>query len=119
MKAYDRDKEMIKAEIDDNQGTDIMEKMLLERREWVNEQRGVFGKPPEDVKGFYERMKTETPMSPEEEAAAKAEEDGAAAGKKKAEKKKEGGKKKGKGKKGKDDGGDGPESFNIGPSEIV
>merc|ERR1712224_118776 len=52
-----------------------MEKMLLERREWVNEQRGVFGKPPEDVKGFYERMKTETPMSPEEEAAAKAEEE--------------------------------------------
>ena len=37
MKAYDRDKEMIKGEIDDNQGTDIMEKMLNERREWVNE----------------------------------------------------------------------------------
>jgi hypothetical protein len=97
-----------------------MEKMLNERREWVNEQRGVnLGKPPEDVKGFYERMKTETPMSPEDEAAAKAEEDGAAGGKKKAEKKKEGGKKKGKGKKGKDDGGDGPEALNIGPSEIV
>jgi len=37
MKQYDRDKEMIKGEIDDNQGTDIMEKMLNERREWVNE----------------------------------------------------------------------------------
>ena len=31
MKTYDRDKEMIKAEIDDNQGTDIMEKILVEQ----------------------------------------------------------------------------------------
>ena len=37
MKAYDTGKDLIKGEIDDNQGTDIIEKMLNERREWVND----------------------------------------------------------------------------------
>jgi len=56
MRTYDNQKDLIKGEIDDNQGTDIMEKMLGERRAWVNETMGVsLGKPPEDVKGFYER----------------------------------------------------------------
>lgn len=32
MKAYEHAKELTKGEIDDNQGTDIMEKMLNERR---------------------------------------------------------------------------------------
>lgn len=36
MKAYDDAKDLIKGEIDDNQGVDILEKMLNERREWVN-----------------------------------------------------------------------------------
>lgn len=118
MRTYDCQKDVIKGEIDDNQGTDIMEKMLNERREWVNDFRGKnVSKPPEDVKGFYERMKSETPTSPDDDdggGGAEAE----PAGKKKADKKKEGGKKKKGGKKGKDDA-DGPSTLNIGPSEIV
>ena len=47
-----------------------MEKMLNERRMWVNDQRGKnLSKPPEDIKGFYDRMNAETPLSPEDEAA--------------------------------------------------
>jgi len=95
-----------------------MEKMLAERRQWVNDQRGKnLSKPPEDIKGFYDRMNVETPLSPEEEAARKAEEEEAAAKGKKKEKKKE--KKKGKGKKGKDDDDGKPQTINLGPSEIV
>jgi len=118
MKAYKNAKVQIKEEIDDNQGTDIMEKMLNERRDWVNEQRGRnLGKVPEDCKGFYDRLNVEAPLSPEEEAARAAEEEEAAAKKgKKKEKKKEG--KKKKGKKDKDDDGK-PQTINIGPSEIV
>ena len=102
MKAYEHAKNLTKDELDDNQGTDIMEKMLNERRLWVNEQCGKnLSKPPEDIKGFYERLNAETPLSPEDEAAA-AEEAEAGGKKGKKEKKKEG-KKKGKGKKGKDD----------------
>ena len=79
-----------------------MEKMLGERREWVNYKRGQnLGKPPEDCKGFYDRLNVETPLSPEEEAARQAEEEEAAAKGKKKEKKKA--EKKKKGKKGKDD----------------
>lgn len=79
-----------------------MEKMLNERRQWVNDQRGKnLGKPPEDVKPFYDRLNVETPLSPEDEAARKAEEEESAGKKgKKKEKKKD---KKKKGKKGKDD----------------
>lgn len=96
-----------------------MEKMLGERREWVNEKRGKnLGKPPEDCKGFYDRLNVEAPLSPEDEAAKLAEEEEAAAKKgKKKEKKKEG--KKKKGKKGKDDDDGKPQTINIGPSEIV
>ena len=82
-----------------------MEKMLNERRDWVNEQRGKnLGKIPEDCKAFYDRLNVEAPLSPEEEAARAAEEEEAAAKgkKKKGEKKKE---KKKKGKKDKDDDG--------------
>jgi len=98
-----------------------MEKMLQERREWVNDMRGKnLGKPPEDCKGFYDRLNVETPLSPEEEAARQAEEEEAAAAKgkkKKGGEKKDKGKKK-KGKKDKDDDGK-PQTINIGPSEIV
>ena len=91
--------------MDDNQGTDIMEKMLNERRDWVNEQRGKnLGKVPEDCKGFYDRLNVEAPLSPEEEAARAAEEEEAAAAKKK---KKDGKKDKGKKKKKKDKDDDG------------
>lgn len=37
MKSYGHNKELVKQEIDENQGTDIMEKMLNERRMWVND----------------------------------------------------------------------------------
>lgn len=37
MKSYKNAKVQVKEEIDENQGTDIMEKMLGERRDWVNE----------------------------------------------------------------------------------
>tara|TARA_B110000503_G_C6861742_1_gene295062 strand:- start:170 stop:394 length:225 start_codon:yes stop_codon:yes gene_type:complete len=68
----------------------------------VNEQRGKnLTKPPEDIKGFYERMNTETPLSPEDEKGK--DDDDAGGGKKgKKDKGKKEAKKKGKGKKGKD-----------------
>lgn len=37
MKMYEHAKNIIKDEIDDNQGTDIMERMLYDRRGYVNE----------------------------------------------------------------------------------
>ena len=118
-KSYQHAKNLLKEEIDENEGTDIMEQMLKDRREWVNEQRQMnLGKIPEDVKPFYDRFNTETPLSPEEEAAKKAaEEEEGKAGKKKKEKKKEG-KKKGKKKGGGDDDGAGA-VVKIGPSEVV
>jgi hypothetical protein len=30
---------MLKEEIDENEGVDIMEQMLKDRREWINEER--------------------------------------------------------------------------------
>ena len=119
MKSYKTAKEQIKEEIDENQGIDIMEQMLKERREWVNQQReNNLGKIPDDIKPFYDRFNTETPLSPEEEAAKKAAEEEEKAGKKKKEKKKEGKKKKGKkGKGDKDD--DDANVIKVGPSEVV
>ena len=38
-KSYQNAKNLLKEEIDDNEGTDIMEQMMKDRREWVNEQR--------------------------------------------------------------------------------
>jgi hypothetical protein len=96
-----------------------MEQMLKDRREWVNEQKAMnLGKIPEEIKPFYDRFNTETPLSPEEEAAKKAaEEEEGGKKKKKAEKKKEGKKKKGK-KGDKDDDGAGAIA-KIGPSEVI
>ena len=37
MKRYQDAKAILKEEIDENEGTDIMEQMLKDRREWVNE----------------------------------------------------------------------------------
>jgi len=42
--------------------------MLKERREWINEQKAMTYKLPDDCKGFYEKMNVETPLSPEDEA---------------------------------------------------
>jgi hypothetical protein len=69
------------------------------------------GKPPTDIKAFYDRFKTEAPKGDGEE---EEEEGGKKDKKKKGEKKK-----KGKGKKGKDDGDEKTEVIKIGPTEIV
>lgn len=88
-----------------------MEDMLQQRREWINEQKQLNnGKIPDDIKPFYDKFNTETPLSPEEEAARKAaeeEEKGGAKGKKDKGKKdagKKGGKKAGKKGGGDEDG---------------
>ena len=44
--------------------------MLKERRDWIQEYKANHAnKPPDDIKGYYDRLKTETPLSPEEEEA--------------------------------------------------
>ena len=119
MKKYQDAKVALKEEIDENEGTDIMESMLKDRRIWVNEQRQMnLGKVPEDIKAFYDRFNVETPLSPEEQAAKDAADEEGGGKKGKGKKKEEKGKKK-KGKKGKgDDDGD-EASVKIGPSEVV
>lgn len=69
------------------------------------------------MKGFYNRLKTEVPLSPEEEEAKRLaeEEEGKSKGKKKEAKKEA---KKKKGKKGDDDD-DKKAIVKIGPSEVV
>lgn len=70
------------------------------------------GKPPTDIKGFYDRFNTAAPKKDGEE---EEEEEG-----KKDKKKKKGEKKKkGKGKKGKDDGDEKTEVIKIGPTEVI
>lgn len=110
---YNDARDIIMDEIEGNQGTDIMEQMLKERREWVNEQKALnMGKPPTDIKPFYDRFKTQEPKKDGEE---EEEEEGK---KDKKKGKKEKGKKK-KGKKGKDDGDEKTEVIKIGPTEVV
>jgi hypothetical protein len=96
--------------------------MKKDRREWINEYKAMnLGKIPDDIKPFYDRFNTETPLSPEEEAAKKASEDEEKdkKGKKKGEKKKDGKKGKKGGKKG-GDGDDGSAAIvKVGPSEVV
>lgn len=118
-KNYQTANKVIKDEIDENEGTDIIEGMLKDRREWVNMTKEMNnGKIPDDIKPFYERNNVETPLSPEEEEAkAAGEEDGGKKGKKKKEEKKKKGK---KGKKAKGGDGDGSgDIVKIGTSEIV
>jgi len=93
--------------------------MLKDRRDWVNEQRSNnLGKIPDEIKPFYERFNTETPLSGEEEAAkAGAEEGGGKKDKKKKEAKKEKGKKKKGGGGGK--GEDAEDKVFMGPTETV
>ena len=79
--------------------------MLRERREWIHEyKKNHANKPPDDMKGFYERFNVETPLSPEEEEAKRLADEEEAKNKKK--KKKDGAKKDGKKKKGKKGAGD-------------
>ena len=118
-KRYQDAKVEMKEEIEYNQGTDIMEDMLQQRRDWINEQKTINGnKIPEDIKPFYDRLNTETPTSPEEEAAKAAEEEEGGKKKKKGGDKKAKKAGKGKGKK-KDDGDDKPQVIKIGTSEVV
>ena len=117
---YNDAKTTLREEIEENQGVDIMEDMLQQRRDWINEYKQMHqNKIPEDIKPFYDRFNTQAPLSPEEEAAKKAEEDEAAAAKGKKKGAKKAAKKK-KGKKGKK--GDGEEKLavvKIGPTEVV
>ena len=70
MEEFETAKEELKLEIDENEGLDIKEAMLKERRDWIHEQKQLFNnKPPDDLKDFYLRFKVETPLSPEEEEA--------------------------------------------------
>ena len=111
---YNDARDVIMEEIEGNQGTDIMEQMLKERREWVNEQRQLnMGKPPTDIKEFYNRFNVAEPKKDGEE------DDDDDGGKKDKKKKKGEKKKKGKGKKGKGDGEEKTEVIKIGPTEIV
>lgn len=92
--------------------------MKKERRDWIQDYKQMHAsKPPEDVKKFYDRLKTELPLSPEEEEAKKlADEEEAKSKGKKKDAKKEAKKKKGK------KGGDDDEKLQIakiGPSEVV
>lgn len=110
----------LKEEIDENEGTDLMEQMLKDRRLWVTEQRQMnLGKVPEDIKPFYDRFNVESPLSPEEQAAKDAadEEGGGKKGKGKKKAEEKGKKKKGKKGKGDDDGDEA--SAKLGPSEVV
>jgi hypothetical protein len=94
--------------------------MLKERRDWIQEYKALHAnRPPDDLKEFYERFNTETPLSPEEEELKKLQEEEEAKNKKK--KKKEEKKDKGKKKKKKGDGDDEEKKqiVKIGPSEVV
>lgn len=63
-------REVKKGDILEDEGDDIMEQMKKERRDWIQDYKQVHAsKPPDDVKGFYNRFKTEEPLSPEEEEA--------------------------------------------------
>jgi len=98
-KKYLDAKETLKEEIVDNEGIDIQENMLKDRREWINmKMETENSKIPEDITKFYERFNVEAPLSPEEEAAKKLAEE-----EEKAAKKKKKGEKKKKKKKSKDD----------------
>jgi hypothetical protein len=99
---------------------EIREGMLKERREWIQEVKATkAGKPPEDVKGFYERVKEEDKDG--EGGDDDGGEGGGDEGKGKAGKKEEP-KGKGKGKKaaaGGDDEEDDKQVIKIGPSEVI
>lgn len=68
MDEFDQAKEDLKEEIHENEGVDIMDGMLKDRRDWIQDYKKFHAnKPPDDLKAFYERFNTETPLSPEEE----------------------------------------------------
>jgi hypothetical protein len=115
-RAYQRQKKELLREIKDVEGFDIKDKMLKERRDWVQEQKSMFGKPPANMDGFHKRLDEQEPLSPEDEEARKAEEEEGGKGKKDKKKDK---KKKKKGKKGDKDGKADDKIAKVGPNELV
>ena len=70
---FDTAKQLLKEEISATEGVEIMESMKKERRDWIQEFRGLHnGKPPADLKDFYNRFNVEPPLTLEEEEAKKA-----------------------------------------------
>jgi hypothetical protein len=60
MTEYNDAKTDVKQEIVDMEEDEIRETMLKERRDWIQQEKAQKGgKPPEDVKGFYDRIKEE------------------------------------------------------------
>lgn len=97
-KKYLDAKEALKQEIEENEGIDIQEAMLKDRREWINQKMETEnGKVPDDIAKFYERFNAEDAPTEEELARRAAEEEEAKKNKGKKEKKKEKKGKKGKG----------------------
>ena len=119
MKDYENAKEELKEEIKDNQGPDIQEDMIQERREWITQEiKKKGGTIPTSLEDFYKRSEVEAPLTPEEEELKKIMEEEEAKGKKKGKK----AAKKPKGKKGKKKKGDDDEKEDIklvGPPEEV
>lgn len=71
-KKYLDAKEALKDEIIDNEGIDIQENMLKDRRDWINEKMELeLNKIPEDITKFYERFKVEDPPPSNDEEAAR------------------------------------------------
>lgn len=119
MQQYLEAKKDVKSEIIDMEEDEIREQMLKERRDWIQQEKAQKGgKPPEDVKGFYDRVKEEDKADGEGDGDDGKDDEEEAKGKK--GKKEE--PKKGKGKKGGgggDDGDDDKQVIKIGPSEVV
>ena len=116
---FDIAKELLKGEIDENEGLDIRDTMLKERRDWIQEYKSTHAnKPPEDLTGFYERFNLETPLSPEEEEAKRLQEEEDAKGKKK-KKKDEKKKDKKKKKKGDKDDDESKQIIKFQPTEVI
>ena len=115
---YERNLKTIKEDIKENEGYDIQEEMLTQRRDWIREEMRRNGmKPPKDLSNFYKQQEVQKPMSANEEALKKLQEEEDEKAKKKAKKDKG---KKGKAKKkkkGDDD--DKPDIVLTGPSEVV
>lgn len=120
MKDYEIAKEDLKDNIKENEGPDIQDAMLKERRDWITEQiQKKGGAIPTSLEDFYNRANVEAPLTPEEEELKKLMEEEEAKNKKKGKK---GGDKKAagkKGKKGKKDEDEGEPIKMVGPPEEV
>jgi hypothetical protein len=53
---YEQERKEMTTEIGIVEGHDIKEKMLRERRDWVAEQKALFGKIPAKLDGFHNRF---------------------------------------------------------------